>query len=319
MDKKQLSGMNFIDLFAGIGGFHRALGQYGARCVFASEIDQSCQDVYESNYGMRPSGDIMKIDTKDIPSHDILCAGFPCQAFSISGKQRGFEDDRGQLFYEICRICEAHATPYLILENVKNLISHNKGKTIRIIRDMLVKLGYKVYFKLMNAGHYGVPQSRSRVFFFCTRVALDFQFPYSEAPRVFLKDILEQDVDPDLAVDLDKTPHNISQVEPECELMPIRIGQVNLGRQGERVYHPNGHSITLSSGGGGIGGKTGLYKVGKSIRRLSPRECARLTGFSDDFKLHNSTHQCYRQFGNCLVVNVVTSILEEALEQGFFK
>lgn len=314
-----MSGMNFVELFAGIGAFHRALGQRGAKCVFASEIDAACQDVYESNHGMRPLGDITKIDAKDVPPHDILCAGFPCQPFSISGNQRGFEDDRGQLFYQICRICEAHSPPYLLLENVKNLVSHDKGRTMRTIKDMLVKLGYRVYFKLMNAGHYGVPQSRSRVFFFCTRLPLDFQFPYSEAPRVFLRDVLEQDVDPSLAVDLNSLPHKISHVEPECDLVPIRIGQVNLGRQGERVYHPNGHSITLSSGGGGIGGKTGLYKVGDSVRRLSPRECARLTGFPDDFKLHPSPHQCYRQFGNCLVVNVASSILDEAVGQGFFR
>lgn len=310
-----LAGARFVDLFSGIGSFHYALRSYGAECVMASELDKTCQDTYEENHGMRPLGDITKIDENDVPAHDILCAGFPCQAFSINGKQKGFADDRGQLFYEICRITKAKRPKYLILENVKNLASHDKGKTIATIVGMLEQLGYVVSYGIMNSGMHGVPQARHRVFFFCSRGEKKYEFEVPKNPgSVCLGDVLEPIVDQDLMIDIQAFPHAIDTTPPAKRLKPIRIGHINSGRQGERIYHPNGLSITLSSGGGGIGARTGMYYINGKVRRLSPRECARLTGLPETFKLNKSRNQCYRQFGNSLVVDVVQSMIETAYD-----
>lgn len=156
----------FIDLFAGIGGFHLAMHKLGGKCVFASEIDKDAQEVYEMNFGIKPFGDITKIDEKDIPHHDVLCAGFPCQPFSKAGKQMGFEDEtKGTLFFEIERILKYHHTKYIILENVRNLVSHDKGNTWKTIHRHLVELGYRLTPEplIVSPHHFGVPQLRERV------------------------------------------------------------------------------------------------------------------------------------------------------------
>ena len=305
-----LDGKTFIDLFAGIGSFRFALESFGAKCVFSSELDPHCQDVYEQNHGDRPAGDITKISENDIPPHDVICGGFPCQAFSINGDQKGFEDDRGKLFFEICRIAAKHKPWLLFLENVGNLEGHDGGKTIAVIKATLEGLGYSVDYAVLNSSNFGVPQSRKRIYILATR-GLTPIFPAPLNIPVFLRDILlppaevtkyEIDVK---SLEGFELCHN--RVKPQ--LAPVRVGKIQGGRQGERIYHPNGHTITLSSGGGGIGAKTGLYHVGGVVRRLAPRECARLTGLPDSFVMHKSDSQCYRQFGNALVVDVVQRIL----------
>lgn len=156
----------FIDLFAGIGGFHQAMKSLGGECVFASEIDKYCIEVYKKNYGINAQYDITKVNEKDIPQHDVLCAGFPCQAFSKAGKQKGMNDTRGTLFFDIERILKEHKTKYIILENVRNLVSHDGGNTWRIIQENLKKIGYRLTEKpiIVSPHQLGVPQLRERVF-----------------------------------------------------------------------------------------------------------------------------------------------------------
>jgi len=163
--------MKFIDLFCGIGGFHYALrDELGAECVFASDIDQKCRDTYKRNFGIEPHGDICK-HREDVPPHDILCGGFPCQPFSKAGFQKGFDDDRGNLFFEICKIVNKHKPKYIILENVRNLASHDNGNTWKIIRTSIDFLGYYTHDQpvILNTMHFGVPQNRERVVIMCKR------------------------------------------------------------------------------------------------------------------------------------------------------
>jgi len=168
------NSLKFIDLFCGIGGFHQALTKIGHKCVFASDIDENCRKTYENNYGLKPEGDITKIKTEQIPNFDILCAGFPCQPFSKAGFQKGFDDDRGNLFFNICNIVKTHKPKYMILENVRNLASHDNGNTWNVIRQSIKKLGYYTYDEpvLLNVLHFNVPQNRERVVIMCKRMDL---------------------------------------------------------------------------------------------------------------------------------------------------
>jgi DNA (cytosine-5)-methyltransferase 1 len=192
--------LKFIDLFAGIGGFHQAFKGL-AECVFASEIDKFARQTYEANHDMVPHGDITKIEAKDIPAHDILCAGFPCQSFSIAGKRKGFEDTRGTMFFEIARIVEYHKPKVVFLENVKGLRNHEKGKTLTTILSTLDDLGYENHWQILNAKDYGVPQNRERIFMVAIRkdIKKEFSFPDKTPLTKTLSDILETKVDKDIA------------------------------------------------------------------------------------------------------------------------
>lgn len=161
----------FIDLFCGIGGFHQALSKLHFQCVYASDKDEECRKIYEKNYGTKPDGDITKVDIAKIPPFDILCAGFPCQPFSKAGQQRGFDDDRGNLFFTICKIAQHHKPKYLILENVRNLSSHDDGNTWKVIKDNIELLGYHTYAEplILNVLHFNIPQNRERVIIMCKR------------------------------------------------------------------------------------------------------------------------------------------------------
>lgn len=319
-DKTLLQDYTFIDLFAGIGGFHLALASYGAKCIFASEWDKHAADTYFKNHGVRPQGDITKIKEEEIPAHDILCGGFPCQAFSISGKQKGFEDTRGTLFFDIARIASYHKPKALFLENVKNLAKHDGGKTLAVILTSLEDLGYNAYSKVLNASRFGLPQNRERIYIVALRKDIDtgdFRFPQPLDVTVSLSEVLEKNpadakvVDrEDLVITKNYLPEDFLPGGKAKSNNPLQIGKVNKGGQGERVYHPLGHSITLSAYGGGVGSKTGLYAIDGQIRKLSPRECARLQGFPDDFILDKPNH-AYKQFGNSVSVNVLQAILVE--------
>ena len=202
MPKKRLT---FIDLFAGIGGFHQALESLGGKCVFACDIDDDCRKTYEINYGIKPEKDITKIKASDIPNHDFLCAGFPCQAFSKAGKRLGFEDEtKGTLFFDVCRILEYHKPKYALLENVRNLASHDHGNTWRVIHDKLEALGYNLLPEpVIFSPHYiGIPQHRERVYIMCIRKDIGdiapFEFKVSQKPCT-IDSILENDRDiPDI-------------------------------------------------------------------------------------------------------------------------
>lgn len=323
-NKKLLKGYKFIDLFAGIGGFHYALGSFGAKCVFVSEIDKKASGVYYENFGMRPFGDITQIKEKNIPGHDILCAGFPCQAFSISGKQKGFEDTRGTLFFDIVRITKFHKPKILFLENVKNFERHDKGNTLKTVTKTLEKLNYSVFHKVLNTSHFGLPQNRERIYIIAFNKdrfsTVNFEFPTIRL-RSKLEDLLENNPKDGKTIEREDMVF-YKKYNPKTDLFgnmeipnkPIQIGIVNKGGQGERIYHPKGHSITLSAHGGGVGSKTGLYKINGKIRKLSPRECARLQGFPESFKIHDSISQAHKQFGNSVSINVLQYITMNIIE-----
>ena len=318
--------IKFIDLFAGIGGFHLALSKVNGECLFASEWDKECQKIYEKNFNLKPFGDITKIDEKEIPKHDVLCAGFPCQAFSISGKRQGFKDTRGTLFFDVARIIKHHQPKLILLENVKNFLTHDNGNTISVVKKTLEELNYNVFYKVLNSSNFGIPQKRERIYIvgFNKKLKInEFKFPSNQNIFVSLKDyLLPDNSTKELVLNRDdiqlkkdkKIQKDIFGNYPQ---KPIRLGQVNKGGQGERIYSTNGHAVSLTAYGGGIGSKTGLYLVNNKLRKLSPRECARITGFPDSFSLSENKNHSYRQFGNSVVVNVLDFILKEIMKTNF--
>jgi DNA (cytosine-5)-methyltransferase 1 len=310
----------FIDLFAGIGGFRIALEELRGKCIFSSEWDKKAQETYNANFNESPVGDITKISENEIPKHDVLCAGFPCQAFSISGKQQGFEDTRGTLFFDIARIASYHKPSVLLLENVKNFVNHDGGKTIKIVYDTLEKIGYDVYHEVLNASEYGIPQSRKRVYIVAFRKDLnikDFHFPKPTFKKVKLKKFLQSNTKAKNQV-VTKYKHlkifNNEKPEKKSVFSPIRIGTINGGGQGERIYSTDGHAITLSAYGGGIASKTGAYLINGTVRKLTPRECANIMGFPPEFIIPVSDSQAYKQFGNSVAVPIVKRIFEEVTQ-----
>ena len=315
---KALSNITVVDLFAGIGAMHMAFASYGARIIFASEIDKEAAEIYEANYELKPEGDITKIDANSIPDHDILCAGFPCQPFSSAGKKLGFEDRRGNLFFEVARIVRVKQPKAILLENVKNLVSHDGGKTFRVILSTLDELGYDVSYKVLNAVKFGIPQKRERIFILATRKDLcidSFVLPGGSYSNVHLEDILLDD-DETRKMIINRPDAVFNSVEEHYKDAPLRIGTINGGGQGERIYSVKGTAITLCANGGGSGAKTGLYLVDGKLRRLSLRECARVTGFPDSFIIHPKKGAAYKQFGNSIVVDVIQGIIEEMISQG---
>jgi DNA (cytosine-5)-methyltransferase 1 len=197
----------FIDLFCGIGGFHQALTNMNGECVFACDIDEDCRKSYEKNYGFKPEGDITKVDVEKIPTFDVLCAGFPCQPFSKAGFQKGFNDARGNLFFNICKIVEFHKPKYLILENVRNLGSHDNGNTLKVIRNSIKDIGYYTYDEpvSLNVLNFNIPQNRERVVIMCKRMDLGKLPKLPEIDRNpkknltnFVKDIIDENVSADV-------------------------------------------------------------------------------------------------------------------------
>jgi DNA (cytosine-5)-methyltransferase 1 len=318
----KLENLKFVDLFAGIGGFRIALEKFSLKCVFSSEYNKYAQETYTANFNEIPHGDITQINSGRIPKHDILCAGFPCQAFSISGKRLGFNDTRGTLFFEIARIVKYHQPKVLFLENVKNLIQHDQGKTLKVIEKTLEELGYSVFHKVLNAGDFGVPTARQRVYILGFRNDLsvtDFDFPKPKLKNVSLKQFLDSN---EKTIDyiinrtdiFFKTKELNSNMFGDYPQRPIQIGIINKGGQGERIYHPEGHAITFSANGGGVASKTGAYLINDKIRKLSPRECAGIMGFPKDFIIPVSDAQAYKQFGNSVAIPVVEAIFEKVLQ-----
>jgi len=305
-------GYRFIDLFAGIGGFHLALGSFGARCVYANEWDKFAQDVYYSNFGIRPEGDITKVDESTIPDHDILCAGFPCQAFSISGKRLGFNDSRGTLFFDVARIVREKRPRVVFMENVKNFASHDGGNTIRVVEATMRELGYSFHYAVLNAVDYGVPQKRERVYMVCFRNDIDdslFAFPEPFELKRHVEDFLLDDASTASLVVNRPDTYFTNPKDDTYSSKSIRLGIVNKGGQGERIYSAKGIAITFSAYGGGVFSKTGGYLVNGKTRKLHPRECARLMGYPDAFVMSPRATQAYKQFGNSVVVDVLQYIL----------
>ena len=312
--------LKFIDLFCGIGGFRSALDELGHNCVFSSDNDPHAQETYKLNYNETPTGDISKINAIAIPYHNVICGGFPCQPFSISGKRMGFEDARGTLLYEVLRIAEFHQPEILFLENVKNYLTHNNGQTLDSTIRLIDELGYDANYSVINASTYGVPQKRERIYFVCFRKDLeihDFAFPEPTNEDVAIEDFLLPHDDKRIN-DLVTERKDISfknGVKAERTLKPIRLGILGKGGQGERIYSPKGHAITLSAFGGGIGAKTGLYLIDGKVRRLHPEECKHMMSFPRSFKVHPNRNTCFKQFGNAVAVKVIKAIFIRAQEE----
>lgn len=311
IDRKTFQNYSYIDLFCGIGGFHLALDSLGAKCVFASDIDENARRIYSKNFNFLPSGDIIKIKNKDIPPHEILCAGFPCQPFSISGNQQGFQDPRGKLFFQIIRIARYHKPKIIFLENVKNFKTHDNGETLKTVKKELDKIGYRIFENILVSSNFGIPQARKRLYIVAIKKSLKiktFTFPIGQKTDKKLKDILIDESDIyDVSVNRQFTLDD----KPIKRNGLIHVAKIGKGRQGERVYSTDGFATTLSSQGGGLGGKTGIYLIDGKIRKLYPRECARLMGFPDSFQYAKDINTAYKQFGNSVVVDVLQNILVE--------
>jgi len=300
----------FIDLFCGIGGFRLALEKRGLECVFSSDIDTYAQEAYKQNFGEKPSGDITKISEKNIPHHDILCGGFPCQPFSISGKMEGTTDPRGKLFFEIVRIAKYHKPKIMLLENVKNILTIDNGNVIRTIEKELKDIGYVLHKHLLNASFFGVPQSRERVYFVAIKGKnIQYEPPKETLEKVFLNDVMEKNVDKNFFIDRDDICIQKSENEIKNKLEPIRIGIVNKGGQGERIYSTKGHAITQSAYGGGVGARTGLYQTSHGIRKLTMNECKLVMGFPRKH-IVSSGLQGYKQLGNAVVPNMIGYVFD---------
>jgi len=304
----------FVDLFCGIGGFRIAFERAGGKCVFSSDYDKFSQQTYESNFGEKPYGDIRGIAVSDIPEHDILCAGFPCQPFSIAGvskklslgRKHGFQDEKqGNLFFSIADILDFHRPAAFVLENVKNLKSHDGGKTFDVIYKTLTEtLGYTVYHKVIDAQSV-VPQHRERIFLVGFREWRDFVFPQFPADGPKLAKILEPQPAPKYTLsDHLWTYLQNYAAKHRAAGNGFGFGLVTGGdvtRTLSARYHKDGSEILVAQNGGCI------------PRRLTPRECARLMGYPDSFKIVVSDTQAYRQFGNSVVVPVVERIASAVL------
>ena len=306
----------FIDLFCGIGGFRYAFERNGAKCVFSSDWDKFSQITYQANHGERPTGDIREVVVQDIPEFDILCAGFPCQPFSIAGvskklslgRKHGFEDEKqGNLFFEIAKIIQHHQPAAFVLENVKNLKSHDKKRTFEIIMNTLDDLDYDVTPKIIDAKAV-VPQHRERIFLVGFRKAdkCQFEFPVFPAGGPKLSSILEKKV-PKKYTLTDKLWNYLQKYAKKHRAAGNGFGfGLVTGNSVTRTlsarYHKDGSEILISQG------------PKKNPRRLTPLECARLMGYPKEFKIAVSDTQAYRQFGNSVVVPVVERIAEAVLK-----
>lgn len=292
----------YIDLFAGIGGFHQAADSLGGKCIFASEIDSEAKKAYEANYDLKPKGDITKIDVADIPDHDVLLAGFPCQPFSIIGNRLGFDDIRGTLFFEIARILEAKMPSMFVLENVKQLSRHDKGRTLQTILETLRKIGYKVDWTILNALDFGLPQKRERTIIVgFSDNNVEFSFPKGNGSGK-LEDILENDneIDPKFFASERIVRKRLKSHQSTCS---PSIWHEN--KSGNISSYP--YSCALRAGA------SYNYLLVNGERRLTPREMLRLQGFPDTFKIVCNDSQTRKQAGNAVPVNVIKAVLKEAL------
>ena len=294
--------MRYIDLFAGIGGFRQAFDNEGYECVFTSEFNPSCQKVYEENYGNKPSGDITKINAKDIPDFDVLCAGIPCQPFSSCGKHKGFEDTRGTLFFDVCRIISEKKPKIVLIENVTGLVYHDNGNTFKVIKETLESLGYIVSSSILHATDFGLAQARERIII----VAADrlFNFTFEKTKKVKVEDILEENDEY-----IDKASYTILNETKEQPSGLIFAGYMNKNtrkgtnsdlrlsrahKQPNRIYSTKGTYPTIPSQESA--GRFYIYIPEKdAVRKLTLKEVYRLFGFPDDFKRASSKGEAYNR------------------------
>lgn len=306
-------GYTFIDLFAGIGGMRLAFESAGGRCVYSNEWNKYSQQTYYANFGVQPEGDITKVEAESIPDHDILVAGFPCQPFSIAGVSKknslgratGFEDKtQGTLFFDVCRILKAKRPKAFMLENVKNLCSHDKGRTFQIIQESLKELNYEVFFQIIDGKGY-VPQHRERIVivgFDKEQYGENIKFAFNLHPlekQPAVRDILEKEVDEKYTLS-DKLWTYLQNYAAKHRAAGNGFGY--------GIAPLDGITRTISARYYKDGSEILIEQEGKNPRRLTPRECARLQGFPDEFKIPVSDTQAYRQFGNSVVVPLMSDV-----------
>lgn len=317
------SNFTFIDLFAGVGGFHFAMKAVGGKCVFASEIEKNAQKTYFANHGIQPHGDITLDEVRNaIPEQfDILCGGFPCQAFSIAGLQKGFSDSRGTLFFEIEKIVAKHRPKVVFLENVRNLVSHDKGKTFQVILDILEnKLNYTVFYKIMNSCDYSnIPQNRERIFIvaFNNEVYdkddnLKFNFPEKIPLTRKISDIIDYSKQDDIFYYTEKYPHYdllVQSIVDKNRIYQRRRGAVI--RDNRKGLCP---TLTASMGTGGHNVPIILDDYG--IRKLTPKECFAFQGYDMDTFIFPdiANSKLYIQAGNSVTMPVVKRIAEQIIK-----
>ncbi|MFU2163239.1 DNA cytosine methyltransferase [Streptococcus pluranimalium] len=315
--------INFIDLFAGIGGFRIALEKNGAKCVFSSEIDKFARETYKENFNEIPHGDIFEIKSENIPDHDILCAGFPCQPFSIAGKRLGFDDVRGTLFFEVARIINDKRPRGFILENVAGIVNHDNGKTLTTITNILEDLNYSISWKLLNAKDYGVPQNRNRWYcvginneMYCDEIKPNLQlvFPEKKELMLTLKNIIS---------DNEGVEHKVSKVA--INNMEIHINEfLNRTKQSDEPIIANNirpSKVSFSCNGispcltakMGTGGNN-VPVIYQQKRKLSIKECLKIMGFPEDYKIKSNYSQSYKQLGNSIIVPIVDEIAKNLID-----
>lgn len=308
----------FIDLFAGIGGIRLAYQNLGGKCVFSSEWNNFAKKTYEANFGEVPFGDITQISEENIPDHDILLAGFPCQPFSIAGvskknalgRSHGFLDEtQGTLFFDIARILKHKKPKAFMLENVKNLVSHDKGNTFKVIKNTLIELGYSIHYQVLNSKHF-VPQNRERILIIGFRKDIfneeeNFKFPKLPEPTKQFREILEEKIDPKYTLS-DKLWNYLQEYAKKHKAKGngFGFGMTDL----------NGISRTISARYYKDGSEILIPQDGLNPRRLTPRECARLQGFPDNFIIPVSDNQAYRQFGNSVTVPLIQAVGKELVK-----
>lgn len=324
-----MNNFTFIDLFSGLGGFRLALESLGGQCLFSSEINSHACSIYQTNFGDNPFHDITQINPLDIPDFSVLCAGFPCQAFSIAGKKKGFEDTRGTLFFDVCRIISAKRPPVVLLENVKNLIVHDNKNTFSTIISTLENLNYHVSFQLLNARNFSIPQHRERIII----VGIDknfstssFNFDLTSYPLVSLSTILENEhhvLNPNEYTILEK---HLQKVQPSglifsgyrnknIRKVGVKADSLHLSRthkQPNRIYHIDGVHPTLSSQESS--GRYFIYN-NHEVLQLTLLECFRLMGFPDDYIKIGSKANLYNRIGNSVCIPMIKEVMSSILKQ----
>lgn len=298
---------NFVDLFAGIGGIRIPFTELGGKCVFSSEWDKAAQISYSYNFGEVPFGDITKINSDSIPKHDVLLAGFPCQAFSIIGKMKGFADTRGTMFFEVARILQHHQPKAILLENVKQLVSHDGGNTFKVILETLAELGYSVKWKILNALDFGLPQKRERVIIvgFKSAAACE-QFNFDFEPIAYnLASVLEDD----------------KNVDSSLFASDMILDKRRKSVEGKNVFYP---SVWHENKSGNISilpyacalrtGASYNYLLINGYRRPSSRELLRFQGFPEKFKIEVSHQEIRRQTGNSVAVPMIRAVAKKIIQ-----
>ena len=335
---KQELNLKFIDLFAGIGGFHLALHNQGAKCVFAAEINSKCRETYKNNFNtISPeifqkdlfAKDITFVDPSSIPEHNILCAGFPCQPFSISGAKKGFEDTRGTLFFNVLKIAEVKKPSVIFLENVKHLVHHNNGHTLQVIIDKLEDLGYFVEWKVLNAKDFGLAQNRERIIIIASKKSY-FDFgKVQETRSAIIKDILDNDNFGYLSQEeYTLLPANLVKQQKSGLIFcgyrnktirksGVKPNTAHLSRahkQPNRIYHINGTHPTLPSQE--TSGRFFIFD-GNGVRKLTIDECYKLQGFPKHFIKNNTLSACYNQIGNSVAIPMIEAVYKQIKKQFF--